>query len=180
MDSSNPIVSKIGIIGAGVSGIAAAKQLAHHNPVVLEASDSIGGVWRHCSYNSTRLQSARCDYEFSDFPWPDRTNPSFPSHLEVLDYLHSYANHFDVLKFVTFNSKVVQLHFTGDHDEILPKPGHYANLLPGHPVWEVAVQTNGSEAIQVVKFNNYIYTQTVLCYYKVINNINDNIHSKIA
>ena len=147
-----PVFSKIAIIGAGVSGIAAAKQLAHHNPLVFEASDSIGGVWRHCSYNSTKLQSRRSDYEFSDFPWPDRDNTGFPSHTEILDYLHSYANHFDVIKFVRFNSKVVGIRFVGDKEanDLTGKPGEYASLLPGHPVWELAVQTNNSDTIEVV------------------------------
>ncbi|KAK4544475.1 hypothetical protein RGQ29_033004 [Quercus rubra] len=98
-----PVFSKIGIIGGGVSGLAAAKQLAHHNPLVFEASDYIGGVWRHCSYSSTKLQSLRCDYD-----------TSFPSYTEILEYLTSYANHFDVLKFVRFNSKVVEIRFVGD------------------------------------------------------------------
>ncbi|EXB94752.1 putative flavin-containing monooxygenase 1 [Morus notabilis] len=142
-----PVISKIAIIGAGVSGIAAAKQLAHHNPVVFEASDTIGGVWSHCSYSSTKLQSPRCDYEFSDFPWPDRDSASFPSHLEILDYLHSYAEHFDVLKCVRFNSKVVGLRLIDGR-----LPGEYSSLLPGQPVWEVAVQTNGSETIQLYAF----------------------------
>lgn len=149
-----PIMSRIAIIGAGVSGIAAAKQLAHHNPVVFEASDSIGGVWSHCSYRSTKLQSPRCDYEFSDFPWPDRDNSSFPSHLEILDYLLSYAKHFDVLKYVRFNSKVVALRYLGNGEPPADgrSPGEYGSLLAGQPVWEVAVQTNGSETIQVVIF----------------------------
>ena len=147
-----PVSSKIGIIGAGVSGLAAAKQLAHHNPLVFEASDSIGGVWRHCSYSSTKLQSLRCDYEFSDFPWPDRDSTSFPSYTEILEYLTSYANHFDVLKFVRFNSKVVEIRFVGDREatDLTGKPGDYPTILPGHPVWEVAVQTNHSDTIEVV------------------------------
>lgn len=144
-----PIVSKIGIIGAGVSGLAAAKRVSHHNPIVFEATDSIGGVWRHCSYNSTKLQSSRRDYEFSDFPWPDRENPSFPSHTEVLEYLHSYAIHFDVLKFVKFNSKVVEIKFVGDGQEATDFSGKPGSLLPGHPVWEVAVHTNDSDSVQV-------------------------------
>ncbi|KAM1361540.1 hypothetical protein EV2_027423 [Malus domestica] len=151
-----PIVSKLGIIGAGVSGIAAAKQLAHYNPIILEASDSIGGVWRHCSYNSTKLQSHRCDYEFSDFPWPDRDNTDYPSYLEILDYLKSYAEHFDVLKFIRFNSKVVEVRFVGDREttDFDVKPVEYQSLSPagGQPVWEVAVQTNDSETIQWYAF----------------------------
>ncbi|XP_028759964.1 probable flavin-containing monooxygenase 1 [Neltuma alba] len=149
------LVSKIGIVGAGVSGIAAAKQLSRHNPIVFEASDSIGGVWKHCSYNSTRLQSLRSDYEFTDFPWPDRDNSEFPTHLEILNYLKSYAEHFDVLKNVRFNSKVVEIRFVGgsgdrDNSDImgLIGGGDYGSLLPGQPVWEVAVQTKESDIIQ--------------------------------
>lgn len=137
------LVSKIGILGAGVSGIAAAKQLSHHNPIVFEASDSIGGVWSHCSYNSTKLQSHRRDYEFTDFPWPQRDNPDFPTHLEILNYLHSYAKHFDVLKNIRFNSKVVEIRYTGNREVTCS-----GSLLPGLPVWEVAVQTNHSDTIQ--------------------------------
>lgn len=157
---NNPIsVSKIGIIGAGVSGIAAAKQLSHHNPIVFEASDSIGGVWKHCSYNSTKLQSYRRDYEFTDFPWPDRDSSEFPTHLEILNYLKSYAEHFDVLKNIRFNSRVVEIRFVGSGDDDregsdfraggVAGGGDYGSLLPGYPVWEVAVKTNESDTIQV-------------------------------
>ncbi|OMO67126.1 Flavin amine oxidase [Corchorus capsularis] len=155
-----PFISKIAIIGAGVSGIAAAKQLAHHNPIVFEASDSIGGVWKSCSYHSTKLQSARKDYEFSDFPWPNRDDSSFPSYLAILDYLESYAKHFDVLKFVKFNSKVVELRFIGDREtaELTGNTGEYRSPLPGHPVWEIAVQTNDSEILQW-----YAFEYVVVC-----------------
>ncbi|KAI3709732.1 hypothetical protein L2E82_39498 [Cichorium intybus] len=139
------IFSKIGIIGGGISGLAAAKQLAEHNPIVFEATDSIGGVWKHCSFRTTKLQTPRCDYEFSDYPWPLRDNTSFPSYNEILEYLNSYANHFDLFKFINFNSKVVEIRLAKDH---LESPSKLSTLLPGKPVWEVAVQTSGSTAIQ--------------------------------
>lgn len=148
------IFSKIGIVGAGISGIAAAKQLSEYNPVVFEASDSLGGVWKHCSYRSTKLQTPRCDYEFSDFPWTQRDNSSFPSNKEILDYLYSYATNFDLLKFVKFNSKVVEIRFVGDRETTTCFGGkvgdQYGNLIStGQSAWEVAVQTNQSEIIQV-------------------------------
>ena len=145
---------KIGIIGGGISGLAAAKQMAKYEPVVFEATGSIGGVWRHSSYRSTKLQTPRCDYEFSDFPWTQRDNMSFPSAQEVLDYLHSYASHFDILKFVKFNSKVVELRFVGRGND--DKCAQYGTLLPGHPVWEVGVRAEDSENIKVINcFINY-------------------------
>lgn len=149
------IASKIGIIGGGVSGIAIAKQLLHHNPIVFEATDSIGGVWKHCTYNSTKLQSHRRDYEFTDFPWPNRDNPDFPTHTEVLDYLRSYAKHFDLVKNIRFNSKVVELKFTGNPKfggVGLPRDLDYGSLLPGQSMWDVAVQTNDSDIIQWYSF----------------------------
>ncbi|XVE97792.1 hypothetical protein REPUB_Repub03eG0049400 [Reevesia pubescens] len=148
--------SRVGIIGAGISGIAAAKQLSHHNPIVFEATDSIGGVWKHCSFASTKLQTPRCDFEFSDYPWPQRDNSSFPSYLEILAYLHGYATHFDVLKYIKFNSRVVEIRYIGNHDrettnlEVAPGPREFGSLLRGHPVWEIAVETNPSKTIEVV------------------------------
>ncbi|GLT74198.1 hypothetical protein SLA2020_460090 [Shorea laevis] len=151
--------SRVGIIGAGISGIAAAKQLSHYAPVVLEATGSIGGVWKHCSFRSTKLQTPRCDFEFSDYPWPERDNSSFPTHLEILDYLHSYATHFDVLKYVKFNSRVVEIRYVGPYD-ISPdiNKGEYGALLTGHPIWEVAVATNDSET-----FEWYAFELLVVC-----------------
>lgn len=138
------------IIGAGVSGLAAAKQLVSYDPIVFEASGSVGGVWRNCSYRSTKLQSLRQEYEFTDFPWPvNRDDQSFPSYSEILDYLESYARHFDLLKYVQFNSKVVELRFTGEPDTN-PDFGANSSLLPGRPVWEVAVQTSDSESVKVI------------------------------
>ncbi|KAK8520276.1 hypothetical protein V6N13_031261 [Hibiscus sabdariffa] len=138
--------SKTAIIGAGFSGIAAAKQLCHHNPIVFEASDCIGGVWKSCTYNSTKLQSTRKNYEFAEFPWPNRNDPSFPSKLEVLDYLESYVKHFDVLKLIKFNSKVVELRFVGNAGYCWDQPSQ------GQPVWEIAVQTKDSDNLKWYAF----------------------------
>ncbi|KAE8664357.1 putative flavin-containing monooxygenase 1 [Hibiscus syriacus] len=149
--------SRVGIIGAGISGIAAAKQLSDHNPVVLEATDSIGGVWKHCSFASTKLQTPRCDFEFSDYPWPERDNSSFPTHLEILDYLHGYATQFDVLKHVRFNSRVVEIRYvsaerTMNIDTMTAGTGVFKPLLSGRPVWEVAVEAHPSKTVEWYEF----------------------------
>ncbi|CAN0913396.1 Probable flavin-containing monooxygenase 1 [Linum grandiflorum] len=148
--SSSLPCNKVGIIGAGVSGLAALKQLAHYNPMVFEASGYLGGVWKSCSYNSTKLQSPRKEYEFSDFPWPNRDDPTFPSHLEILDYLTSYAQRFDLFKYIHFNTKVVQIRFIGD--QTTTASGEYGDILPGRPVWEVAVRPYHSDTIQWHQF----------------------------
>ncbi|CAN7035032.1 hypothetical protein BRARA_H02378 [Brassica rapa] len=145
--------SRVAIIGAGVSGLAAAKHLAHHNPIVFEASDSIGGVWNSCTYETTKLQSTRVDYEFSDFPWPNRDDTTFPSYVEILDYLESYAKHFDLLKFMKFGSKVIEVRYTGDGGTPqMADLGAYSNSFPEKPVWEVAVQNGDAGEIQWYAF----------------------------
>ncbi|KAK6126728.1 hypothetical protein DH2020_039535 [Rehmannia glutinosa] len=89
--------SKIGIIGGGISGIAAAKQL----PLVA-------------------IMSSRISLD-------SKGQFQFPSYKEILDYLYSYAKQFDVLKFVRFNSKWYAFEFlvicTGKYGDIpmIPK-----------------------------------------------------------
>ncbi|KAF3792268.1 putative flavin-containing monooxygenase 1 [Nymphaea thermarum] len=160
--TGTPEISKVGIIGAGVSGIAAAKQLRHFSPIVFEATDSVGGVWKHCAFHCTRLQTPRNDYEFSDYPWPplpdypppENDSATFPTHLEIVEYLENYARHFDVLKFVKLNHRVVEIKYLSDR-----KPTYYDGMwgnfgkpLSGEPAWEVGVQTPLSEDIQWFRF----------------------------
>ncbi|WJX28628.1 monooxygenase [Trifolium repens] len=154
LDNPAIMVSRIGIIGAGVSGITVAKHLSKYKPIVFEATDSIGGVWRHCSYRCTKLQSQTWNYEFSDFPWPERESSDYPSHAEILEYLHLYAVHFDLFKYVKFNTKVVEIKFVGDKDgfDFGRLPGDHGIPLPGRPVWELSVQTNESDVIQRYHF----------------------------
>ncbi|KAJ0014945.1 hypothetical protein Pint_19783 [Pistacia integerrima] len=41
----------------------------------------------------------------------------FPSQHQVLDYIQSYAHHFDLLKHIKFNTKVVGIEYEGASDE---------------------------------------------------------------
>uniref|UniRef100_A0A803MCE1 Flavin-containing monooxygenase n=1 Tax=Chenopodium quinoa TaxID=63459 RepID=A0A803MCE1_CHEQI len=41
----------------------------------------------------------------------------FPDQSQVFDYLQSYANHFDLLKHIRFNTKVVSIKYEGPSDE---------------------------------------------------------------
>lgn len=43
---------------------------------------------------------------FPDFPFPSTNNESFLHHTQVQAYLKSYASHFDVVKFIEFNTIV--------------------------------------------------------------------------
>ena len=146
-----PASSRVAIIGGGISGLAAAKQLAAHDPVVFEATASIGGVWKHCVYRSTRLQTPRPDYEFSDYSWRNRDDPTFPTHAEIIEYLEGYADTFGLWRYIMLGAKVVDIKFLGGGGG-----GGFTELwsgtgepLQGKPMWEVGVATAGSDTVQV-------------------------------
>ena len=148
-----PATSRVAIIGCGISGLAAAKQLAAHDPVVFEATPSVGGVWKHCVYRSTRLQTPRPDYEFSDYSWRNRDDPTFPTHAEIVEYLEGYADTFGLWRYIMLGAKVVDVKFLGGRaagfTELWSGTGE---PLQGKPVWEVGVATAGSDAVQYYKF----------------------------
>jgi len=99
-------VKKIGIIGAGVGGLIAAKTLLEEgfDCEVLERKGSLGGVWDN-GYHSLRLQLPKESYEFLDWPMP-ASYPKYPSCDQIVSYLNSYARHFRIFKRIQFNCSV--------------------------------------------------------------------------
>lgn len=99
---------RVGIIGAGISGLVAAKTLLEEGfeVTVFETEDEVGGVWaRARRYPGVTTQNPRDTYAFSDFPMP-RTYPEFPSGEQVQAYLAAYADQFGVTPHVRFRTAV--------------------------------------------------------------------------
>ncbi|KAM0942108.1 putative flavin-containing monooxygenase [Dioscorea sansibarensis] len=109
---------KVAIVGAGISGLVASKHVVDKGfkPVVFEAGSGVGGIWTQ-TLGSTKLQSPKPSYQFSDFPWPETVTETYPSHVQVMQYLESYARHFDLLRYVRFGAKVVGMEFVGVGEE---------------------------------------------------------------
>ncbi|KAM0953941.1 putative flavin-containing monooxygenase [Dioscorea sansibarensis] len=109
---------KVAIVGAGISGLVACKHVVEKGfkPVVFEVGSCVGGVWAQ-TLGSTKLQSPRPSYQFSDFPWPETVTEMFPSHVQVMEYLDSYARHFDLLRYIRFGAKLVGMEFAGVDEE---------------------------------------------------------------
>ena len=109
---------KVGIIGAGISGLLASKYSLSKGftPVVFESRSTVGGVWTE-TLQITKLQTPKPLFQFSDFPWPSSVVDDFPSHSQVLDYIQSYARHFDLLRHIKFNSKVLSVAYDGPPEE---------------------------------------------------------------
>ena len=102
------------IIGAGSSGVAAAKALHARGVAVegFEIGSDIGGMWRYqndnglsSAYRSLHIDTSGGNLGYPDHPIPDQS-PDFLSHAEVLEWLESYAERFDVRRHFRFNCKV--------------------------------------------------------------------------
>lgn len=102
------------IIGAGSSGMCAAKALhARGVPVEgFEIGSDIGGMWRYendnglsSAYRSLHIDTSRRNLGYPDHPIPEHY-PDFLSHAEVLEWLESYAQRFDLKRHFRFRCKV--------------------------------------------------------------------------
>ncbi|KAM3240037.1 hypothetical protein ACQJBY_053614 [Aegilops geniculata] len=126
---------KVCVIGAGMAGLASARELRRegHDVTVLEQSGDVGGQWRydpmtdgadplgaaaapvkvHSSmYASLRLISARETMGFTDFqfaPKDGRDGRRFPGHREVYLYLKDFCGAFGLMESVRLNTSVVRV-----------------------------------------------------------------------
>lgn len=101
---------RVGIIGAGVAGLATAKTLmqAGHDVVVLDKTPDVGGVWSSTRrYPGLTTQSAKATYSLSDFPMP-RDYPEWPTGAQVQEWLASYAARFGVDRHLRLNTEVTR------------------------------------------------------------------------
>lgn len=106
-------MKQIGIIGAGISGLATAKAFLQqgYHVIILEQAGTTGGVWcRDRSYIGLSTQTTKNEYAFSDFPMPEHY-PEWPSGEQVAQYLEDYAQHFNLFSCISFNTEVLDMYF---------------------------------------------------------------------
>ncbi len=105
---------RVCVIGAGPSGITAAKNLLDegHEVVVYDLGNEVGGNWvfnekvGHSSvFETTHIISSRTLSEYADYPMP-KDYPDYPSHKHLADYFKSYAQYFNLYPFIQFNTLV--------------------------------------------------------------------------
>ena len=102
------------VIGAGSSGIAAAKAL-HERGIPFdcyEKSDRIGGNWvfgnkngMSSAYRSLHINTSRERMEYSDYPMP-HSYPDFPHHTQIATYFNDYVDHFGFRERIVFETGV--------------------------------------------------------------------------
>jgi len=114
MPSEN-YAGKIAIIGAGPVGISAARALKAVGIAYdqFEAESDLGGNWRHGVYKNAHIISSRKTTEFPDFPMPAHY-PDFPSAAQMLAYLESYAEHYQLREHISFNYLVERVSAEAD------------------------------------------------------------------
>jgi flavin-binding monooxygenase-like protein len=111
-----PDLPSVCVIGAGSSGIAAAKAL-HERGIpfdCFEKSDQVGGNWvfgnrngMSSAYRSLHINTSRERMEYSDFPMP-KSYPDFPHHTHIAEYFNDYVNRFAFRDRITFETGVEQ------------------------------------------------------------------------
>jgi NADPH-dependent 2,4-dienoyl-CoA reductase/sulfur reductase-like enzyme len=84
------------VIGAGPAGLASAAQLRKRGlaPVILEKDEAVGAVWRR-HYDRLHLHTDRSHSSLPDLPMPSAFG-RYPSRAQVVSYLESYADRFDL------------------------------------------------------------------------------------
>jgi hypothetical protein len=107
-------LKRVCVIGAGPSGLAAAKNCVQAGlPVtVFEKNDKVGGNWvfnaatGHSSvYENTHIISSKALSEYEDFPMP-ADYPDYPSHVQLQAYFESYARHSGAYERIRFRHAV--------------------------------------------------------------------------
>jgi dimethylaniline monooxygenase (N-oxide forming) len=102
------------IIGAGSSGIAAAKALLDRGIPFdcIEKSDQVGGNWvfgnrngMSAAYRDLFINVSRERMAYADYPMPI-SYPDFPHHTHIKEYFDNYVDHFGLRERITFESGV--------------------------------------------------------------------------
>jgi cation diffusion facilitator CzcD-associated flavoprotein CzcO len=111
-----PTLPTAAIIGAGSSGIAAAKAL-HERGIpftCFEASDRVGGNWvfgnkngMSAAYRQLHINTSRDRMEYSDYPMP-KSYPDYPHHTQIAAYFDAYVDHFGFRDAIRFETKVAR------------------------------------------------------------------------
>ncbi|WP_156737750.1 NAD(P)/FAD-dependent oxidoreductase, partial [Mycobacterium sp. E735] len=122
---------RVAIIGAGFGGLGAAVALRRagiEDLVIIEGDDGVGGTWRRNTYPGAACDIQSHLYSFSFAPntaW-SRTYARQP---EILAYLESVADDFDLRRHLMLGTRVRSVRWNGGGWECrLDRAGHTASL----------------------------------------------------
>ncbi|VDC04600.1 unnamed protein product [Peniophora sp. CBMAI 1063] len=164
---------RICVIGAGANGLAVLQVFADSLYVrsgdwtisCFEDREDVGGVWRAAPpssddkppisavYDSLKINLPHPIMTYQTFPFPPET-PLFPTAARLLQYLEDYTDHFNLRRFIRFNTLVASTRWsqdefvwkvslstgeTLDFDALVVSNGHYRRprypIIPGLQSW---------------------------------------------
>ena len=168
-----PTLPLTAIIGAGSSGIAAAKAL-HERGMAFdcyEASDRVGGNWvfgnrngMSAAYRDLYINTSRDRMQFSDFPMPE-SYPDFPHHTQIAAYFEDYVEHFGFRDRIRFETTITQARqrrdgsweltdshgVSRDYDMLVVANGHHWDQRWPEPAFP------GSDAFEGIQMHAHEY-----------------------
>ncbi|WP_397533011.1 flavin-containing monooxygenase [Roseateles sp.] len=119
-NSTHDTRDRYAVIGAGPSGLAAARNLQKLGlPFTgFETYSDVGGLWnianpRSTVYESAHLISSKRMTEFAEFPMADSV-ADYPSHRELCGYFAAFADRFGLRAHYRFNTRVLQVEPVGE------------------------------------------------------------------
>ncbi|MCE2526791.1 MAG: NAD(P)-binding domain-containing protein [Actinomycetia bacterium] len=117
---TEPPTLDVAVVGGGPSGLILARRLARTDASfeVYERQPDLGGIWNIDApgspiYESAHFISSKTLSGFPGFPMADDF-PDYPSHRQVLSYIHAFADRFDLRRHIRFGTSVERAAPTAD------------------------------------------------------------------
>lgn len=114
-DAAEPEHFEVLIVGAGISGIAAAYHLRRDAPqrsfVILDAEASFGGTWRTNRFPGIRSDSDLYTFGYGFKPW---SGPPIATGAEIMSYLGEAVEENDLRRHMRFGHRVVDARWSSE------------------------------------------------------------------